>query len=261
MNIAVCIKQVPDSDKVTIDRETNRLNRVGVPSVINPFDENALEMALQMKEQYGAKVTVITMGPPQAEQALREAISVGADEAILVTDRKFAGADTWATSYTLSMVVKKAGDFDLILFGKQAIDGDTAQVGPGVAHFLDIPVVTYVKEAEKTDTGYKVKRVTEEGYQIWEVDGTAAFTIVKEANTMRLPSLKGKMRAKSAPITTWGAEDIGAEDAKIGLNGSPTIVRKVFAPPIKTNRETIDNEDVTQAVKELVGKLKERKIL
>ncbi|MEI7942583.1 MAG: electron transfer flavoprotein subunit beta/FixA family protein [Candidatus Riflemargulisbacteria bacterium] len=261
MNIAVCIKQVPDSDKVTIDRETNRLNRAGVPSVINPFDENALELGLQLKDKYGGKVTVITMGPPQAEEALRECVSVGADEVILVTDRKFAGSDTWATSYTLSLAVQKAGDFDVVLFGKQAIDGDTAQVGPGVAYFMDIPVITYVKEAEKTDTGFKVKRVTEEGYQLWEVDGKAAFTVVKEANTMRLPSLKGKMRAKSATIITWGADDLGAEDAKIGLKGSPTIVKKVFSPPIKTNRETIQNEDPKQSVKELLGKLKERKLI
>ncbi|MDD4527175.1 MAG: electron transfer flavoprotein subunit beta/FixA family protein [Candidatus Margulisbacteria bacterium] len=261
MNIAVCIKQVPDSDKVTIDRETNRLNRTGVPSVINPFDENAIELGLQLKDKHGGKVTVITMGPPQAEQALRDCIAVGADEAYLITDRKFAGADTWATSYTLSLAVQKAGDFDVVLFGKQAIDGDTAQVGPGVAYFMDIPVITYVKEVEKTETGFKVKRVTEEGYQLWEVDGKAAFTVVKEANTMRLPSLKGKMRAKSATITTWGADDIGAEEEKIGLKGSPTIVRKVFSPPIKTNREIIENEDPKQSVKELLGKLKERKIL
>jgi electron transfer flavoprotein beta subunit len=261
MNIVVCIKQVPDSDKVTIDRETNRLNRVGVPSVINPFDENAIELGLQLKEKYGGKVTVITMGPPQAEEALKECISVGADEAILITDRKFAGADTWATSYTLSLAVKKTGDYNVVLFGKQAIDGDTAQVGPGVAHFLDIPVITYVKEAEKTDKGFKVKRVTEEGYQLWEVDGKSAFTVVKEANTMRLPSLKGKMKAKSATITTWNAEDLGAEENKIGLKGSPTIVKKVFSPPIKTNREIIQNDDPKQSVKELLGKLKERKIL
>ena len=261
MDIVVCIKQVPDSDKVTIDRETNRLNRVGVPSVINPFDENALELGLQLKDKYRGKLTVITMGPPQAEAVLRESVSVGADKVILLTDRKFAGADTWATSYTLSMAVKKAGDYDVVLFGKQAIDGDTAQVGPGVAHFLDIPVITYVKEAEKTDKGFKVKRVIEDGYQVWEVDGKVAFTVVKEANTMRLPSLKGKMRAKSAEITVWGAEDIGAEDEKIGLKGSPTIVKKVFSPPIKTNREIIDNEDTKQSVKELISKLKERKIL
>lgn len=261
MNIVVCIKQVPDSDKVTIDRETNRLNRAGVPSVINPFDENAIELGLQLKDKYGGKVTVITMGPPQAEEALRDCIAVGADEAILVTDRKFAGADTWATSYTLSLAVKKTGDYDVVLFGKQAIDGDTAQVGPGVSYFLDIPVITYVKEAEKTETGFKVRRVTEEGYQVWEVDGKSAFTVVKEANTMRLPSLKGKMRAKSATIQTWSAEDLGAEEEKIGLKGSPTIVKKVFSPPIKTNRETIQNEDSKQSVKELIGKLKERKIL
>jgi electron transfer flavoprotein alpha/beta subunit len=260
MKIIVCIKQVPDSDKVTIDRETNRLNRTGVPSVINPFDENAIEMALQLKEKHGGTVTVISMGPPQAEEALRTALSVGADEAILISDRAFGGADTWATSYTLSMAVKKIGEYDLILFGKQAIDGDTAQVGPGVGYFLDIPVVTYVKEVEKTEKGYKVKSVTDDGYEVWEVDGKAAFTIVKEANSLRVPSFKGKMNAKKAVIPTWGTADLGTDPAKIGLNGSPTKVTKVFTPPVKMNKEFIEGTPEEMAQR-LIHKLKERKLL
>jgi len=260
LNIIVCIKQVPDSDKVSIDRETNRLNRAGVPSVINPFDENALEMALSLKDQHGGKVTVLTMGPPQAEEALRDALAVGADEAILVSDRRFGGADTWATSYTLGMAIKKIGNYDLVLFGKQAIDGDTAQVGPGVADFLDIPVVTYIKEVEVTNKGFKVKSITSDGYDVWEIDGKAALTVVKEANTLRMPSFKGKMNAKKAEIPSWNVEDIDAEEEKIGLAASPTKVSKVFSPPVKMNKEKIDGEPEEMARK-LIHKLKERKLL
>lgn len=261
MNIIVCIKQVPDSDKVTIDRETNRLNRTGVPSIINPFDENAIEMALQLKEKHGGKVTVITMGPPQADEALRTAISLGADEAILVSDRAFGGADTWATSYTLSSAIKKIGSFDIVLFGKQAIDGDTAQVGPGVAHFLDIPMMTFIREIEKTADGYQVKRVTEDGYEVWDIIAPAAFSVVKEANTLRMPSLKGKMNAKKAVIQTWGAEQLGTDPEKIGLKGSPTKVTKVFTPPVKMNKETIEGATPVEMVRTLIHKLKERKVL
>lgn len=260
MNIIVCIKQVPDSDKVTIDRETNRLNRTGVPSIINPFDENALEMALQLKEKNGGKITVITMGPPQAEEALRTAISLGADEGILISDRAFGGADTWATSYTLSSAIKKIGTFDVVLFGKQAIDGDTAQVGPGVAHFLDIPMLTFIKELQKTAEGYEVKRVTEDGYEVWDIVAPAAFSVVKEANTLRMPSLKGKMNAKKAVITVWDAAQLNTDPEKIGLKGSPTKVTKVFTPPVKMNKEIIPGTP-QEMVRTLIHKLKERKVL
>jgi electron transfer flavoprotein beta subunit len=261
MNIIVCIKQVPDSDKVTIDRETNRLNRTGVPSIINPFDENALEMAFRLKEKYSGKVTVLTMGPPQAEEALRTAIALGADEAILVSDRAFGGADTWATSYTLSAAIKKLGAYDVILFGKQAIDGDTAQVGPGVAHWLDIPVITFIKDIEQSEQGFTVKRVIEDGYEVWEVDAPAAFSVVKEANELRMPSLKGKVAAIKAVIQTWGAADLEVEPEKLGLKGSPTKVRKVFSPPVKMNREIVEGSSTEEKVRVLIHKLKERKVL
>jgi electron transfer flavoprotein beta subunit len=260
MNIVVCIKQVPDSDKVTIDRETNRLNRAGVPSIINPFDENALEMALQLKEKHDGKVTVLSMGPPQAEEALRTALAHGADEAILVSDRKFGGADTWATSYTISLAIRKLEAFDLILFGKQAIDGDTAQVGPGVAHFLDIPMLTYAKGVEVTGSSLKVNKVTEDGYEIWEVDLPAALTVVKEANELRMPSLKKKMAAKKAEIPTWGFDELEPDENSIGLAGSPTKVSKVFAPPVKLNKEILSGEPADM-IKELIHKLKEQNVL
>jgi len=260
MNIVVCIKQVPDSDKVTIDRETNRLNRAGVPSIINPFDENALEMALQLKDEHGGKVIVVSMGPPQAEEALRTALAHGADEAILISDRKFGGADTWATSYTISLAIKKLEDIDLILFGKQAIDGDTAQVGPGVAHFLDIPMITYAKGVEVTDDTFKVDKVTEDGYEIWDVDKPAAVTVVKEANELRMPSLKKKMAAKKAEIPTWGFDDLNPVEENIGLAGSPTKVSKVFAPPVKLNKEILSGEP-DEMITELIHKLKEQHVL
>lgn len=260
MNIVVCIKQVPDSDKVTIDRETNRLNRAGVPSIINPFDENALEMALQLKDKHGGKVTVVSMGPPQAEEALRTALGLGADEAVLVSDRSFGGSDTWATSYTLSQAIRKIGEVDLVLFGKQAIDGDTAQVGPGVAHFLGMPVVTYVKNLEVGDDSYRMTQVTSSGYDVWEVQKPAAATVVKEANTVRMPNLRKKMAAKKAEIPTWGVAELEADTEKIGLKGSPTQVRKVFAPPVKTDRELLSGEPA-EMVTELIHKLKERKVL
>jgi electron transfer flavoprotein alpha/beta subunit len=261
MNIVVCIKQVPDSDKVTIDRETNRLNRAGVPSIINPFDENALEMALQLKDKHGGKVTVISMGPPQAEQALRTALSHGADEAILISDRKFGGADTWATSYTITLALKKLTDpVDLILFGKQAIDGDTAQVGPGVAHFYGVPMITYAMSCDVTETGYRVKQVTDHGYNVWDVEKPAALTVVKEANELRMPSLKKKMAAKKAEIPCWGFDDLNPEEEKIGLAGSPTKVHKVFAPPVKLNKETLSGEPA-EMVEELIFKLREKKVI
>ncbi len=261
MNMVVCIKQVPDSDKVTIDRETNRLNRAGVPSTINPFDENALEMALQLKDQHGGKVTVVSMGPPQAEEALRMALALGADDAILISDRKFGGADTWATSYTISLALKKLNEpTDLLLFGKQAIDGDTAQVGPGVAHFCDIPMITYVKSCEVTNDGFRVQQVTDHGYNVWDIEKPAALTVVKEANELRMPSLRKKLAAKKAEIPVWGVAELQPDEEKIGLNGSPTKVKKIFAPPVKLNKEILSGEP-TDMVKELIGKLREKKVL
>ena len=232
MNIMVCIKQVPNTADVKIDPKTNTLIREGVESIINPFDTYAIEEGVRLKEKFGGKVTVITMGPPQADAALREAISLGCDDAILISDRAFAGSDTWATSYTLAQAVSKIGPFDLILCGKQASDGDTAQVGPGIATHLDIPQVTYVKKVEEIkDNLARVERLVEEGYEVIETPLPCLFTVVKEINVPRLPSLKGKMKAKSAVIAKWGAKDLACEPKQIGLEGSPTKVVKIFNPP------------------------------
>ena len=209
MNIVVCIKQVPDTAEVRINPETNTLIRDGVPTIINPYDMHAIEAGLQIKEMTKGKVTVITMGPPQAESALREAISMGADDAVLLSDRAFAGADTWATAFTISKAIAKIGA-DIIICGKQAIDGDTAQVGPEMAEFLDIPHIAYVRKIEdiKPDS-IKVQRMMDEGYDIVESSLPVLLTVVKELNQPRLPSLKGKMAAKKRRLKNSGIKSLG----------------------------------------------------
>jgi electron transfer flavoprotein beta subunit len=246
MNIVVCIKQVPDTTDVRINPETNTLIRDGVASIINPFDMYAIEEALRLRERFEGKVTVITMGPPQAEAALREAIALGSDEAILLSDRAFAGSDTLATSYALAMGIKKIGDVDLILCGKQAIDGDTAQVGPGISVWLDMPQVAFAKKIDPVQEGspkaFKVERMTEEGVDVLEIPLPCMISVVKEINEPRMPSLKGMMRSKKAQITTWTADDIKAEKKKIGLDGSPTQVVKIFSPPVRQGGEVLHGE-------------------
>ncbi|TRZ94413.1 electron transfer flavoprotein subunit beta/FixA family protein [bacterium] len=257
MNIIVCIKQVPETTEVRINPETNTLIREGVKSIINPFDMYAIEEGVRLKEKFSGKVTVITMGPPQAEAALREAISLGADEGILVCDRAFAGSDTWATSYTLSGLIKKIPDFDLIICGKQASDGDTAQVGPGIATHLDIPQVTYVKKIEEVkDKSMRVERMMEEGFEVIETPMPVLLTVVKEINEPRLPSLKGMMRAKSAKITIITQKDLDLDTQKIGLCGSPTQVVKIFTPPQRAGGQIIKGE-TPEIVDQLVGFLKD----
>ena len=260
MNIIVCIKQVPDTNDVKIDPKTNTLIREGVKSIINPFDENAIEEALRLRDAHGGKVTVVCMGPSQAMDALRSAIAMGADEAVLISDRAFAGADTWATSYTLSKAIKKVGEFDLVLFGKQAIDGDTAQVGPGVAEFLDIPQITFAIKIEAEGDIVRVKRQLEESSEICETKMPAAVTVIKQINEPRLASLKGQMRSKKAVIPLWTAHDIGAEEENIGLKGSPTQVVKIFTPPPRGNSEILEGE-IDQIGEKLFHKLKEAKAL
>lgn len=256
MNIVVCIKQVPDTSEVRINPETNTLIRDGVASIINPYDLHAIEAALQIREQTGGKVAVITMGPPQAEAALREALSMGVDDAVLLTDRAFAGSDTWATSYTLARAVGKLGA-DIVLCGKQAIDGDTAQVGPEMAEFLNIPHVSYIRKIEEVRPDMiKVQRLMDEGYDVVESSLPVLLTVVRELNQPRLPSLKGKMAAKKAEITKWTAPDIGADADKIGLQGSPTQVKNIFAPQAKQDRTMIEGSAEVQVdalIRELRG--------
>jgi len=260
LNIIVCIKQVPDTAEIRINPETNTLMREGVPSIINPFDMHALEAAVQIKEQTGAKVIVLTMGPPQAEASLREAVSLGADEAVLLSDRLFAGSDTWATSYTLARAIEKL-DAGIIFCGKQAIDGDTAQVGPETAEFLDVPHISYVKKIENiTDSSIIVQRLMDEGYDIVESPLPVLLTVVRELNDPRMPSLKGKMAAKKVEIKTMNAADIGADEDNLGLKGSPTQVRNIFAPEMNAERMMIEGSPEEQ-VNKLIEELKKNKCL
>lgn len=257
MHFAVCIKQVPDTTDVRIDPKTNTLMREGVASIINPFDVYAIEEGIRLKEKYGGTVTVLTMGPPQAEAALREALAMGADNAVLISDRAFAGSDTWATSYTLAMALRKLEDVTLVLCGKQASDGDTAQVGPGIATHLDWPQITYVRKIETLDTEkIAAERLLENGYEVVESELPCLLTVVKEINEPRLPSLKGKMRAKKAEVAAWNAEAISAEPAKLGLDGSPTKVVKIFTPEPRSGGQMLDG-DPDDVCKELVEKLKD----
>lgn len=260
MNIIVCIKQVPDTAEIRINPETNTLMREGVPSIINPFDLHALEAGLQIKEKTGGKVIVLTMGPPQAETALREAVSMGADEAVLLSDKAFAGSDTWATSYTLAQAIRKLGA-DVIFCGKQAIDGDTAQVGPETAEFLGIPHISYIRNIEEVNDNYiRVQRLMDEGYDVVESGLPVLLTAVKELNQPRMPSLKGKMAAKKAEIKKMGKDDIQADEDNIGLKGSPTQVKNIFAPQIKADRKMIEGAPEVQ-VDALIRELRNLKCL
>ncbi len=257
MHFVVCIKQVPDTADVKIDPKTNTLIREGVASIINPFDMYAIEEAVRLKEKMGGKVTALTMGPPQADSALREAISLGVDQGILVSDRAFAGSDTWATSYTLAMALRKIGDFNLILCGKQAADGDTAQVGPGIAAHLDLPQITYVRRVEEIGADRIVaERLLEDGFEVIESPLPCVLTVVKEINEPRLPSLKGKLAAKKAAIIQWKAADLACDANRLGLNGSPTKVVKIFNPPPRGGGAVFTGEPAEMAAK-LAEKLKD----
>jgi len=243
MNIVILIKQVPDTKNVKIDPQTNTLIREGVESIINPFDMYALETGLRLKDEFGGKVTVLSMGPPQVMEALRDTISYGADEAVLLSHRDFAGADTLATSRTLAAGIKKQGPFDLIVCGKQAIDGDTAQVGPSVAQKLGIPHIAFVKRIEKVDADHMVvQRMMDDGYDRVEVKFPALITVVKEINEPRVPSLKGKMRAKKIEIPLWGPDDLELAEPEVGLKGSATWVTNIFAPKPRGKQITLEGE-------------------
>jgi electron transfer flavoprotein beta subunit len=234
MKIVVCIKQVPATNDAKIDPETKRIIREGLNAILNPFDTYAVEEGVLLKEKFGGEVIVISMGPEKANISLREAVSVGADSAILLSDRAFGGSDTWATSYVLAKAIEKIGDVDLVICGKQAIDGDTAQVGPGIAAHLDWLQATYVMGVEDaTDKSITVKRMHEDGYDVCEMVFPAVITVVKDINVPRIPSLKKRMAAQKLEIPVWKPADINADLDKIGLDGSPTRVVKTAPPPLR----------------------------
>lgn len=262
MKIIVLMKQVPNTNEVKIDPKTGTLIREGVPSIINPDDKNALEEAIALKEQKGGTVTVLTMGPPQADYALREALAMGADEAILLTDRVFAGADTWATSLALAKAVEKIGSYDLIFAGRQAIDGDTAQVGPELAEHLGLPQVTYVKKViSLDDKKVIVERAMEDGHEVIECQLPAVLTAVKELNVPRYPSIGGIVDAfgEKKPAV-WNGEHIGAVAEEMGLKGSPTQVKRTFSPPVKGAGKMVGGT-AKEAVTTLIQELREKHIL
>lgn len=264
LHIVVCIKQVPDSREIRIDPKTNTLIRQGVPSIVNFYDLHGLEEALRIKDQLGARVTVVTMGPPPAEKSLKECISLGADEAVLVTDRGFAGADTLATSYVLAKTIRKVeqewGPVDIVFCGKQTLDGDTGQVGPGIACRLDLEQLTYVGKVRKVDPESRrvtVERHLEDGVEVVETSMPVLITALKELNKVRRASLPGMIRAARYKPVVWTTADFPDLDRKqIGLKGSPTIVGKTWVPEVrKVEGERIEGETPEQVAAQLADKL------
>jgi len=261
MNVVVCLKQVPGTTKVQIDPQTNTLIRRGIESITNPFDTYALEEGVRIKERCGGKVIAVSMGPPQAEEMLREAISLGADEAILLSDSAFAGSDTWATAYTLSRGIDKLGQCGLIICGRQTVDGDTGQVGPELAEMLGIPFIAYVSEVEEISDGYmRLQRMVEEGYEVMEISLPAVISVVKEINVPRLPSLRGLAKAKSAVIPVWATPELGIDKAMVGLSGSATKVIKIFFPQ-RAYKGEIFQGGLESQLDSLVERLRETKII
>lgn len=262
LDIKVLIKQVPNTAEVKIDPNTGTLMREGMESIINPDDLHAIEAALQLRDAHGGKVTAISMGPPQAADVLREALGMGVDECVLLTDRAFAGSDTLATSYTLGKCVRRLGRFDLVIAGHQAIDGDTAQIGPQVAEFLDIPQVIRAIMFEIKGDELLAERTAEEGTEIVRCTLPALVTVTKEANEPRhlfVPLLMAAFEA-GAPVRVWGANDIGADEATTGLKGSPTRVQRTFAPSHKKKIENLTGEPAEMA-RTLVERLRERRVI
>lgn len=261
MDIIVCIKQVPNTTEVKIDPVKNTLIRDGVESIVNPFDMNATEAALKLREAHGGKVTVLTMGPPQAVDALRECLALGADEAVLISDRAFAGADTWATSYALAKAIQKIGLPQVILCGKQAIDGDTAQVGPGIAEHLNLPQVTYVQKISYENDKIVAERAIEGGYEVISVPIPVMIAVDKAIGEPRIPSIMNMKKALKKEVTVLSAVDIEAPVEKIGLNGSCTLVKRIFSPERKSQGEMLVAGSDEGLCDLLIQKLREAKVV
>lgn len=265
MRIIVPIKQVPETKSVKMDEETGTVIRDGVESIINPLDLYAIELAIQIKERVGGETVALTMGPPKAMEALKEAVAMGIDEACLLSDKVFGGSDTWATSYVLAEAIKELGDFDLIICGERATDGDTGQVGPGIASFLDIPVLSYVNKLEKiTDDLCTVHRLIEEGEDVSACGFPLLLTVVKEVSDPRLPTLRGKKRAKQQDIPTWTNEKLNLDISVLGLKGSPTRVAKIFRPKVARECEkvfAIDETGIAKSAEDFRAFLQRRDLL
>ncbi len=264
MKIIVPIKQVPETGNVKMDEETGTMIRDGVESIVNPLDLYAIECALRLREEHGGSVDVLSMGPPKAEKAIREALSMGCDEGTLLSDRKFAGADTWSTAYVLAEAVKTLDDFDIIVAGVRATDGDTGQVGPEMAAFLDIPMATFVSKIIKMgDESITLERLVENGYETLELPLPCLITVVKEIANPRLPTLRGKQSARGKVVQVKGKDDLTVEEGNLGLKGSPTRVVKIAKPKVTRNGTFIDTKKtgVKKAVEDLVDFLEEKDVL
>lgn len=267
MNICVCVKQVPDTNEIKVDPVTHTLVRKGVPSVVNPFDTYAQEVGVRLKEKLGGKLVVISMGPEQAKDAIKSCLAVGADAGYLISSRKFGGSDTLATSYILSEAIKAVEEkegfkFDLILCGKQATDGDTAQVGPEIAEHLDLPQVTYALDIIEQDGEIQVKRECDAGYDLISTKLPAVVTVVKLPYEPRYPTIKSKMAAKKKEIPVLTEEDIPAIDfERCGLKGSPTKVKKTYTPVLEKNGVKLEGMEPDEAANEVVKLIYDAKIL
>ena len=262
MKIVVCVKQVPNTNEIKINPETGTLIRDGVESILNHDDANALEQALKIKDENpDTTVTVITMGPPQAKEMLQECIAMGADEAILLSDRALGGSDTWATSNAWAAGIRKIGDYDLIFAGRQAIDGDTAQVGPQIAEKLGLAQVTYVKEFRMEGKDIYVKRALEDGYEELKVKLPCVLTAIKELNTPRYMSIRGILKGAKAEIKVWGAEDIGVDKSTVGLKASPTNVFRSFTPKPKGKGITVEGDTAKELAENLLTDLRKKHII
>jgi len=256
LKTVVCIKQVPSTEaKVRMDPVKGTLIREGVESVVNPFDEYAIEEGIRLKERYGGEVTVISMGPPQAKDALKTALAMGADKAVLLSDRAFAGSDTLATAYTLSMGISKLGDIDIVVCGKQATDGDTAQVGPGLA-----PYVSKIREIDLANKKITAERLIESGTQVVSTKLPVLITVVKDINQPRIPNIFSIKKATRAEIPVWGVQDLGGDPKDFGFDGSPTQVVRIFTPPPRQGGEIITGE-VPEAAAKLIEALSSRNII
>lgn len=265
MNIIIPIKQVPESSNVKMDPETGTMVRTSAEAVINPLDTNAIEAGLRLKEKYGGKVTTISMGPQRAAEALRESLAMGCDAAVLLSDRAFAGSDTWATAYVLSLAIQKIGEYDLIICGERATDGETGQVGPGIAAYLDLPLGTYISEfLEFKNDQARFMRAVEGGREKVKTSTPFVAVVVKEIGTPRLPTVRSKLKAKRTEVPVWGPNDLDANPEWIGLKGSPTRVVKINKPQLMRKGELFvikEPEDLEEVANRFVEFLKDRELM
>jgi len=264
MHIIVPIKQVPETSNVKMDPDTGTMLRTTVEGIINPLDLFAIEAALRLREAKGGTVTTISMGPPKAESALRDALAMGCDRAVLLCDRRFAGSDTWATAYTLALAIQKLAPFDLVICGERATDGETGQVGPGIAAYLDLPLATYVSQIiEAGDDFLRLERMVEGGReQVWS-PLPMVLAVLKEAGVPRLGTVRSKLQARKAEIPIWSPDDIGSKEEWIGLKGSPTRVVKIYSPNLARKGDVIlveKPEDLDKAALAFIQFLKDRQL-